>query len=160
MKNLKYLALSGLAVAALVATAPFFADNPAKPLKNPARIEIDVSPDPVAAGGSAEVTVRIRPIDGVKVNRYPKIKLEVPAREGLVAEARTEIGNDTPPPPDKMDTNYFKSVDPLELTLAVDADAPGGRHAVEAKLTYFYCVLASGFCAPHRTSISIPVAVE
>jgi hypothetical protein len=31
---------------------------------------------------------------------------------------------------------------------------------VQAKFTYYYCVAASGFCAPERTSITIPLDVR
>jgi hypothetical protein len=104
--------------------------------------------------------VRLQPKAGIKINRYPKIKLHVPAREGLVAEARVEVGNDRPPAPDAMEKNYFKVVDPVELRLPVDSAAPHGDHEVEAKLTYFYCVTESGFCAPKRVPIKIPLAVQ
>ena len=140
--------------------ATILSAQPAKPPKEPARIDISVSPEAVAAGADATVIVQIVPKDGIKVNRYPKIKLEVPAQPGLVAEARAEVGNDRPPPPDQMDTNYYKSVDPVELRLRVDGSATSGTHEVPGRLTYFYCVAASGFCAPHRMDVTIPVAVR
>jgi hypothetical protein len=132
----------------------------AKPPAKPADLAFSVSPEIVAAGEEATITLRIEPISGVKINRYPKIKLQIPGQEGLVGEGYAEIGNAKPPPPDKMDTNYYKTVDPVELTLKLDGKAKSGKHKVEGKLTYFYCVTASGFCAPARVPVEIPIAVR
>jgi len=144
----------GLAAAAALSAAP------AKPPKEPAKLEISVTPQAVGAGEEARVTVHIRPIEGIKVNRYPKIKLEIPARQGLVGEARAEVGNDTPPPPEQLSSNYFETVDPVELTLRLDSAAPKGTHEIDGKLTYYYCVAASGFCAPARVPVKIALAVR
>ena len=108
----------------------------------------------------ADSSVRLEPKDGVKINRYPKIKLTVPEQAGLTGESVVEIGNDTPPPPGKMESNYYKTVDPVELRLTLDDKAPSGRHELEGKLTYFYCVVKSGFCAPKRLALKIPVTVQ
>lgn len=131
-----------------------------KPPEVPAEIVISVSPETVAPGEKVRVSLRLEPIKGVKINRYPMIKLQVPAREGLVDEAEVTLGNSTPPPPEKMNTNYFEKVDPLELTLPVAAAAARGTFELEGKLTYYYCMPASGFCAPKRAAVKIPVVVR
>jgi len=156
MKNLR----TGLTLLTLLTAASFLAASPPQPPEVPANLEISVSPDGVAAGQEARVIVKLRPIDGVKINRYPKIKLHVPQQDGLVAEARAEVGNDKPPAPDAMAANYFKTVDPVTLTLQLDAGLAPGNHEIDGKLTYYYCVSASGFCAPKRVGIKIPVAVR
>jgi hypothetical protein len=148
---LSLILAAGLCASALAA--------PVKPPKNPAKIAIAVAPEAVAAGGQAEVTLSIAPIEGVKVNRYPQIKLKVAAVEGLVAEAEVKIG-DTKPPPAGKKSNYWEKVDPVKLTLAVDEAATSGDHEIDAKLTYFFCLPASGFCAPARVPVKIPVSVE
>ncbi len=145
-----------------VALGGVVASDPAPP-KEPATIDISVEPRPVAPGQAARVRLQLQPVEGVKINRYPKIKLEVPAQEGLVAsDVRAEIGSDQPPAPEALESgkNYFKTVDPLELELSVASGATSGKHEVDAKLTYFYCVTKSGFCAPARIPIKIPVAVR
>jgi hypothetical protein len=130
-----------------------------KPPENPATITVDVTPQLVTPGGEAEVTLQLAPIDGVKINRYPKIKLRIPTQEGLVAQTEAAIGSSTPPPPDKK-TNYWNGVDPLVVDLTLDEAATSGNHEIEAKLTYYYCVPASGFCAPKRVPIKIPINIE
>jgi hypothetical protein len=130
-----------------------------KPPEKPAEIAIGVSPERVAPGGTAEVTLTLEPIDGVKINRYPKIKLRVPAHEVLAGEAEAAIGNDKPPPPGQK-TNYWDEVDPLKLTLTLAEAAPPGSHEVQGKLVYYFCVPASGFCAPKRVPVTIPIVIE
>jgi hypothetical protein len=128
--------------------------------KDPAKVEISISPDRVAPGGTAEVTVRIVPGPGIKVNRYPKIKLTVAAQENVVLGSEASVGNSSGPPEGQPEANYFHDVDPLRLELRVAERATSGPHRVPGKLTYFYCVAASGYCAPARVSVEIPVTVR
>ena len=119
-----------------------------------------MDPVVVAPGGETTVSLQLSPIDGVKINRYPRIRLKVPQEDGLVAAAEGSVGNDKAPPPGQMDKNYFKKVDPVEVTLSIDEDASKGTHEISAKLTYFYCVTASGFCAPKTVPLEITLRVE
>jgi len=131
---------------------------PKSPPKEPARVELSVSP--ASPGGEARVTVRLQPAEGIKINRYPKIKLKVPGKPGLVDAAEAAVGSTAPPPPERIEANYFKTVDPVELTLVVDSRAPAGEHKLPGQLSYFYCVAASGFCAPAKIPVTIPLTVR
>jgi hypothetical protein len=84
----------------------------------------------------------------------------VPEQAGRAAKAEVAIGDDAPPPPDQEGGNYFATVDPLKLELQLDARVDPGNHEFDAKLVYFYCVKKSGFCAPARVAVKIPVTVE
>jgi hypothetical protein len=127
----------------------------------PVKVAVSVSPEVVVAGSDASVTVRLDPNPGIKMNKYPKIKLQVPAVAGLVNAVEQSLGNSAPPPADQLDANYFHGgVDPLTVALHVDAQATKGRHDIRAKLSYFYCVAASGYCAPAKTELTIPVTVR
>jgi hypothetical protein len=126
----------------------------------PARIDISVSPESLSAGGEAEVTLRLTPKSGIRINRYPKIKLSVTGVDGLCGMAEAALGNDTPPPAGQMESNYFDIVDPLQLRLPIDGKARAGGHVVEGQLVYFYCVKKSGFCAPARLSVKIPLQIR
>ena len=161
MSNLiRFLApLSALLAVGLCAVA--LAAPPAdKPPKEPARIQIDVTPEAVPAGGRASVTLQLAAKSGITINRYPKIKLTVPEQDGIAGAAEVSIGNDGPPPADDSEANYFDTVDPLELQFDLDAGVKPGEHEFDAKLLYFYCVKKSGFCAPARVSVKIPVTVR
>jgi hypothetical protein len=131
-----------------------------KPAGDPAKLVITVTPANVAAGNAVEVVVRVEPNPGIKVNRYPKMKLQIPASAGLVAEAEASVGASEMPPLERAEANYYKTVDPVAVTVSVDPKAPKGTHKVPARFTYFYCVAASGYCAPERASITIPVTVR
>jgi hypothetical protein len=144
-----------------------FSTTPASPDARPGsadppiKISVSVSPESVPSGSEAAVTVQLDPKPGIKLNKYPKIKLQVPEVAGLVAAAEQSMGNPSPPPADQLDANYFHgSVDPLKVTLHMDAQAAKGRHDLHAKLSYFYCVAASGYCAPGKAEVTIPVMVR
>jgi hypothetical protein len=150
--------LLAVALLALPAGASVLAGP--KPPAKPAEVSVEVAPQAVAPGGVATAVVRLTPKDGIRINRYPQIKVSV-AEQDLVAEAKAAVGNTTPPPPDAdPEANYYDEVDPVRIDLSVSEGAASGSHEIQGKLTYFYCVKASGFCAPKRTSISIPVHVR
>ncbi len=131
------------------------------PKDAPVSVAVSVSPGAVASGSDASVVVKLEPKAGIKLNKYPKIKLQVPAVAGLVAAAEESLGNPGPPPPDQLDANYFHgAVDPLKLTLHTERGASKGTHDVPAKLSYFYCVAASGYCAPAKADVTIPITVR
>jgi hypothetical protein len=127
----------------------------------PVKVAVTVSPAALGAGSEARVTVRLEPKPGIKMNKYPKIKVQIPAVPGLVDAAEQSLGNAAAPPLDQLDTNYFHGgVDPLTLTLHVDPQAAKGPHEIHGKLSYFYCVAASGFCAPAKAELTIPVTIR
>ena len=128
--------------------------------KETARIDVQIAGQPIAPGQTARVTVTVVPASGVKINRYPKIKVTVDEVEGLVAAAEASMGNPKPPPVDDPESNYFKKPEPLELDLTLSADAPSGRQEIEGKIKYFYCVTSSGYCAPARAAVTIPINVR
>jgi hypothetical protein len=129
--------------------------------KNPATIDVEVSPRATAPGGAVEVTVQLAPKSGIKLNRYPKIRLKVAAVDGVTEGAEVAVGNERPPAPDRLEDNYYKgSADPLQLELKLDPSVKPGKHEVEAKLIYAYCVKASGFCTRKTEPVTIPVSVS
>ena len=60
---------------------------PSAPAGDPASFEIAVAPVAVARGGAAKVSLRLVPAAGIKINRYPKIKLSIAEQPGLVGAA-------------------------------------------------------------------------
>ena len=112
--------LLALAGGAFVRAAP----PSSAPPKEPARIEITVSPESVSPGGSADVTLRLTPKSGIRINRYPKIKLTVSEQEGLRGDAEVAIGDDAPPPPEHKGGNYFETVDPVRLRIDLHSRLP------------------------------------
>ncbi len=158
----RFVRWGGLVPAVLLGFAIASADSPGvpPPPKNPVAIRVAVAPESVASGGRADVTVQLVPASGIKLNKYPRIKVTVPAQDGLAAPADASIGNDAAPPPDQMESNYFKTVDPVKVSLKLDGKAKAGRHEFDGKVSYFYCVAASGYCTTAKSAIKIPVVVR
>jgi len=161
MSGMKNLAIS---VAFLYLAGGSSAASPGggpAPSEAPVKVTIAVSPAAVAAGSDAAVTVKIDPKPGIKMNKYPKIKIQIPAVPGLVDAAELSLGNSAPPPADQLEANYFHgAVDPLKITLHLDGHAAKGPHEIRGKLSYFYCVAASGYCAPAKAELTIPVTIR
>lgn len=131
-----------------------------KPPADPARIEIQVAPS-TAPGQEQVVTVRLAPAEGVQINRYPKMRLKLDPQKGLTSRAEIAVGSDAPPPPDRIDQNYYdKIVDPIQLPLRLDPAAGKGPFELQGQLTYYYCVKASGFCAPKKVPVTIPISAR
>lgn len=155
----KVLLASTLLLASALAPSRAATSVPA-PAGDPATFQIAVDPSAVPPGSSATVTLRLVPAKGIKINRYPKIKLVVSEQPGLVGAAEGAVGSNEPPPPDKLEGNYFATVDPLTVSIPVASAAEKGVHEVPARLSYFYCVAASGYCAPAKVQIKIPITVR
>jgi len=159
MPSRRALALFFLGTATVLGSpAPRAGEDAESP---PVRVAIKVDPVAVAAGGEAKATLQLTPNPGIKLNKYPKIKIRIPESAGLVAAAEASIGNPEPPPADNLDANYYHgAVDPLSVTFRVDHAAGKGKHAVAGELRYFYCVAASGYCAPAKVAVTIPVTIR
>ena len=147
--------LTHLIAAVVLAAAPG-----SIPAGENASLKILVEPNPVTAGAETKVTAQLVPNAGIKINKYPKIKLAVAEQAGLVAPAEGSVGAAAPPPPEDLESNYFKTIDPVSVPLKLDPKAAKGKHEIPARLTYFYCVAASGYCAPARVNVKIPVEVR
>jgi hypothetical protein len=161
MKNLAVFPVFLVVLIGAVPPARAAPDGRAAPLEAPIKVTVEVSPATIGAGSDASVTVKLDPKPGIKMNKYPKIKLQVPAVPGLVDAAEQTLGNPAPPPADQLEANYFHgAVDPLTVTLHLDGHAEKGLHEIQAKLSYFYCVAASGYCAPAKTELRIPVTIR
>jgi hypothetical protein len=141
----------------LLAAVSVLGAAPERPPENPAKIVVEVAPQVVASGESVDLTVKLTPHAGIKINRYPQIKLQVPEQPGLVAAGEARIGDAQPP--EKEGANYWSAVDPVRLTLSLDRSFSPGRHELEGKLTYYFCIPDS-YCAPARVPLKIPVEVR
>lgn len=133
---------------------------PTRAGSEPVQVRVFVSPESVAPGGELAAMFELTPSAGIKLTRYPKIRIEIPAQEGLASPASKALGSDDPPTADRLASNYFGKLDPIRLDLKLDPAAARGRHELRARVSYAYCVTASGYCAPVRTEVRIPVTVR
>lgn len=160
-KKVDSVLLSFLVSAVLVAAGPASASG-AEPPEIPADIRIEVAPDGATPGASASIVLTLEPRHGIRINRYPHIRLTVDDHPGLTAGGRAEIGTERPPGHDEdPDLNYYPGpADPVRLELTLADDAVPGVYEVAGRLRYFYCVKTSGFCAPKEVGVTIPLRVR
>ena len=144
----------------LAASWPAVAAWGQSPPKKPATVNVAVATEGVAPGEPAELVFTVVPAEGVKINRYPKIKVRVEAVDGLVGEAATEYGNAKPPPANDMESNYFKKPEPIVVDLQLSPSAATGEHQLRGEVKYYYCVSASGYCAPAKAEVTIPLEIR
>ena len=152
--------IGAVALAAGFSLGSVVAASEGTPATEPARLDLSVAPQAVAPGQPAQVTLKVVPARGIKINRYPRIRLRVPGVSGLVEPIEVSLGNPNPPHPDALESNYFGDPEPVRLELRLDRSAPAGRHEIGAEVKYFYCVAESGYCAPKTAEIRIPVTVR
>lgn len=147
-------ALAALALACSSLAAPTYAaPKPAPQLK----LTVKQTPDPGKPGQAISVRIELEPPAGIGVNKYPGVTLRITGDAGLTL-ASTEAFVGTKTPIDDPAQFKFKKVDPLELKVTAPAGAKGQR-VLEGTLKYFYCVNASGFCAPGTMTVKIPVRI-
>jgi len=145
-------------VAALIGAA--FAPQVAGAGKpKPPRLEIAVtqSPEPARPGDAAEVTLAVSTPEGIVLNRYPGITLRIGEAHGVEAPHGEVFVGSKKPIRDEH-AFYFKTPVPIRFTLVPAAGAPP-LVKVPAKLSFFYCVKKSGYCAPGHQEIEIPLRV-
>lgn len=131
-----------------------------EPPANPVTIGVSVTPKEVTPGGEAIVTIRLDPVAGVKINRYPRVRVRIAPQPGLAELAEGSAGDTTPPPMEQLADNYFETFEPLQIPIKLSADLPRGAQELDGKMVYFYCMPASGFCAPAKVGFKIPVNVN
>lgn len=117
------------------------------------KLKITQDPDPLKAGTGGVVRVLIEPPEGITLNRYPGIKLVI-EKPGGVSLGSSEAFVGTTTPIENPDEFAFKKIEPLELKLT---PTRAGTAELEGTLTFTYCVKASGFCAPAKQKIKVPV---
>jgi hypothetical protein len=131
--------------------------GPATKVKAPdLKITVTQDPDPGKAGQPVTVRVAVEPPAGIKLNQYPGITLKVTGTDGVTLESAEAFVGTKKPIADPAQFG-FKHIDPL--TLKATSGRPGAR-TLEGTLTYFYCVIESGYCAPGELKLRIPVSIK
>ena len=122
------------------------------------KIQVALAPEPVKAGSKSEAVVTLTPPSGIHVNQYPPIRLTLDSAPPVIFEPDSyKLGLDAmPDPPEK---NPFKTIDPIKVRFRVAPHASDSKVAVKGKLKFFYCVAASGYCAPGTKDVAFTVQV-
>jgi hypothetical protein len=122
------------------------------------KIDIALAPGAVKAGSKSEAVVTLTPPSGIHVNQYPPIRLTLESAPPVIFEPDSyKLGLDAMP--DNPEKNPFKTIDPIKVRFRVAPHASDAKIAVKGKLKFFYCVAASGYCAPGTKDVTFTVPV-
>jgi hypothetical protein len=120
------------------------------------KITVSQSPDPGSGGMDVEVRVAVAAPDGIALNQYPGITLTVTPAAGLsLAQTEAFVGTKKPIE-DPAQFGFKGPIDPLKLAMKVKPGEKGTR-TLDGSLKFFFCVKASGYCAPGEMKLKIPV---
>ncbi|MDQ7005924.1 MAG: hypothetical protein Q9Q40_01685 [Acidobacteriota bacterium] len=145
-----WLLVLGLVVAVC---APQAAPGSRKKTAPTMGIRVEQRPAAATVGEPATVQVHVTPPDGIRLNRYPGITLEIDKADALDLSTRKAFVGSTKPIND-VSKFGFETIDPLVLEFVPKAP---GEHVLEGTLKYFYCVKKSGYCAPGQQRVRLPV---
>jgi hypothetical protein len=120
------------------------------------RLEVNQSPEALAAGERGELKVQVVVPEGIALNRYPGITLSIEDAAGL------ELGSESAfvgvkKPIDDPDEFQFETIDPLRFDVSAPAGVGGGERKMSGTLQFFYCRKKDGFCARATQKVSVPV---
>ena len=109
---------------------------------------------PAKAGVKSNISVGFEVKSGFVINRTPPITLRLTDTPGVTLGAMSFTSS--PDDPKSKDEYY---VDLPKITVPVTA-AKAGRYEIPAKLTYFFCSKADGFCSRQVFDVKIPLQVQ
>ena len=112
----------------------------------------------VGALGRMGERVRVAVSDETRLRLGAALEVTGHPRLGETLEDGVTVGDDAPPPPDKILSNFFDEI-VLELPLTLDAGAPSGDHQLDATVTYYYC-LKGEFCSRKKVDVTIPISIR
>jgi hypothetical protein len=114
---------------------------------------------PSKPGGNAHVAVTLSPRDpDVRVNEEPGPRLKLAAGEAVLVDKQAPPAR--PAAYDPQTAKYLDPALPVHLPVATRADAPRGKHAVSAKVVYYYCSKRDGWCRKGTDDVEFPVEVR
>lgn len=149
-----------LLVTGLAFSGPGSEGQNIEPPKVPALWTLD-GPKSVAAGETLKLSLQLEPKKGIKINQYPQISWTIKSKENpITKDVTAKLGLKSFDPNASEEDRYFKKIDPISLEITIPKNAPSGNHVMKSKLKYFYCVTASGFCAPARADVEIPITIR
>jgi hypothetical protein len=120
----------------------------------PAVLKFNPKPLAVKAGQPSEVAVTFELMNGYAINRTPQMQLKLTDAPGVTLE-QTEFKSNPDDP--KSKDEYYVDLPAIKVPLRI---AKAGRYEIPARLVYFFCSKADGFCARNILDFRIPVNVN
>jgi hypothetical protein len=127
----------------LINTAAAFAESNVK-------ITAKAAQDTVRAGKEIRLIFEMQPKAGLHVNIEPAIKLSlIDAKNFILAAEKFAPDSTSKTVTTKDGYKIFdpQHAQPVTFTVKVDKSAKPGRYPVKAKLTYYFCSDAEGWCS-------------
>ena len=122
------------------------------------KIQVALAPGAVKAGSRSEAVVTLTPPSGIHINQYPPIRLTLESEPPITFDPDSyKLGLDAMP--DNPEKNPFQTIDPIKVKFRVAPHAADAKIPVKGKLKFFYCVAASGYCAPGTKDVAFTVPV-
>jgi hypothetical protein len=109
---------------------------------------------PLKAGSRGEVTVSFNVIKGYAIDRMLPLTLKLTPQPGVTL-SKTDLaasGNDP-----KAKDQYYVDLPTIKFPVSV---AKAGAYEIPAKLKYFFCNKADGFCSFQVLDVKIPINVN
>lgn len=105
--------------------------------------------DTVRAGQEARLLFRMQPREGIHVNVVPPISLDLIDAKNFTLPAKKfkpDSASKTLTTKDGYEIFDPRHAQPVWFAVKVEKGAKPGRYPVKAKLTYYYCSDAEGWC--------------
>jgi len=119
----------------------------------PQVMEPSYSKAPISGDHKGEVTVSFDVKSGYLINRIPPIQLKLEEVDGLTL---TKLGFVSPSEDPNSTDEYY--VDVPTFGVSIEAGEPG-KYKIPAKLIYFFCSKADGFCSRQVVDTKVPLTV-
>jgi hypothetical protein len=109
---------------------------------------------PIKAGKKADVAVSFVVDSRYKINRDPRISIAVTPVAGVTVDKKPIEASSVDP---KAKDEYFVDLPTIKVPVTA---AKAGKFELPAKLTYFFCSKADGFCSKQSVDVKIPITAE
>lgn len=136
-------------------------------------IRVEAKVDSLTKGAGGVVTVDLKPMKGVKLNKIPPLHIVVEGA-GILTLDKKEV---TLPgkkemkklddlfmdalmdPKADMSQFYFPELKPFLFPFTLTRK-PSSKTQVKVKIAYTYCTIKDGFCAPREKKFNVPLTMK
>ena len=129
-----------------------------KPANEFIQISVRAEKDSLKAGGQGKLLFTITPKAGFHVNLEPPISLALAEEKNFTLLAKKFIPDSTIKEITTKDGyKIFNPKAPVAFNFKVAKSLKPGKHTLQAKLTYYYCSDAEGWCS--FTTETFPITI-
>jgi len=124
------------------------------------KISVKVDKDSLKAGGQGKLLFTIKPNVGFHVNVEPPIALELADSKNFILLNKKFVPDSTIKAITTKDGyKIFNPEAPVVFAFKVAKSLKPGKYTLQAKLTYYYCSDAEGWCSFSTENFSVKINV-